>query len=135
MNTGLFWGQIAVYRYGGALESGAIPPHCSTSHCPHSWCNGQGGIAYDSQSTLIVMRGTLTGQRYVDILRPDVGPFLKGLPGAVFQQDNARPHAASCSRLRTFSDSPMAGSLPLFFPCRARVGSAETADAIVSLCT
>ncbi|GFX07775.1 transposable element Tcb1 transposase [Trichonephila clavipes] len=25
-----------------------------------------GGIAYDSQSTLIVMRGTLTGQRYVD---------------------------------------------------------------------
>ncbi|GFW45493.1 transposable element Tc1 transposase [Trichonephila clavipes] len=25
-----------------------------------------GTIAYDSQSTLIVMRGTLTGQRYVD---------------------------------------------------------------------
>ncbi|GFU93812.1 transposable element Tcb2 transposase [Trichonephila clavipes] len=49
--------------------------------------------AYDSQSTLIVMRGTLTGQRYVvDILRPHVGPFLNGLPGAIFQQDNARPH-------------------------------------------
>ncbi|GFV42922.1 transposable element Tcb2 transposase [Trichonephila clavipes] len=30
-----------------------------------------GAIAYDSRSTLIVMRGTLTGQRYVDdILRP-----------------------------------------------------------------
>ncbi|GFW55558.1 transposable element Tcb1 transposase [Trichonephila clavipes] len=44
-----------------------------------------GGIAYDSRSTLIVMRGTLTGQRYVDdILRPHVGPFLNGLPGAVF---------------------------------------------------
>ncbi|GFS80823.1 DDE_3 domain-containing protein [Trichonephila clavipes] len=28
-------------------------------------------IAYDSRSTLVVMRGTLTGQRYVDdILRP-----------------------------------------------------------------
>ncbi|GFU50971.1 transposable element Tcb1 transposase [Trichonephila clavipes] len=36
-----------------------------------------GGIAYDSRSTLIVMRGTLTGQRYVDeILLPHVGPFL-----------------------------------------------------------
>ncbi|GFX18434.1 transposable element Tcb2 transposase [Trichonephila clavipes] len=30
-----------------------------------------GAIAYDSRSTLIVMRGILTGQRYVDdILRP-----------------------------------------------------------------
>ncbi|GFV12588.1 hypothetical protein TNCV_4425411 [Trichonephila clavipes] len=44
-----------------------------------------GAIAYDSRSTLIVMRGTLTGQRYVDdILRPHVGPFLNGLPGAKF---------------------------------------------------
>ncbi|GFT07097.1 transposable element Tcb2 transposase [Trichonephila clavipes] len=54
-----------------------------------------GAIAYDSRSTLIVMRGTLTGQRYVDgILRPHVGPFLNGRPGAIFQQDNARPHTA-----------------------------------------
>ncbi|GFV44278.1 transposable element Tc1 transposase [Trichonephila clavipes] len=51
--------------------------------------------AYDSRSTLIVMRGTLTGQLYVDdILRPQVGPFLNVLPGAIFQQDNARPHTA-----------------------------------------
>ncbi|GFU13924.1 transposable element Tcb2 transposase [Trichonephila clavipes] len=48
-------------------------------------------IAYDSRSTLIVMRGTLTGHRYVDnIFRPHVGPFLNGLPGAIFQQDNAQ---------------------------------------------
>ncbi|GFX08042.1 DDE_3 domain-containing protein [Trichonephila clavipes] len=41
------------------------------------------------------MRGTLTGQRYIDnILRPLVGPFLSGLPRAIFQQDNARPHTA-----------------------------------------
>ncbi|GFU20935.1 uncharacterized protein TNCV_3005081 [Trichonephila clavipes] len=87
MNTGLFWGQmITVYGCGGALVSGTIPPHCSTSHCPHSWCNGLGAIAYDSRSTLIVMRGTLTGQRYVDeILRPHVGPFLNGLSGTIFQ--------------------------------------------------
>ncbi|GFW68606.1 HTH_Tnp_Tc3_2 domain-containing protein [Trichonephila clavipes] len=44
MNPGLFWGQmITVYGCGGALVSGTIPPHCSTSHCPHSWCNGLGG--------------------------------------------------------------------------------------------
>ncbi|GFT04489.1 DDE_3 domain-containing protein [Trichonephila clavipes] len=42
-----------------------------------------------------MMHGALTGQRYVDdILRPHVGPFLNGLPGAIFQQDNARPHTA-----------------------------------------
>ncbi|GFX51406.1 transposable element Tc1 transposase [Trichonephila clavipes] len=41
------------------------------------------------------MRGTLTGQHYVDdILRPYVGPFLKGPPGAIFQQNNARPLTA-----------------------------------------
>ncbi|GFV71678.1 DDE_3 domain-containing protein [Trichonephila clavipes] len=41
------------------------------------------------------MRGTLTGQRYVDdILRLPVGPFLNGLPGEIFLQDNARPHTA-----------------------------------------
>ncbi|GFV70313.1 transposable element Tcb2 transposase [Trichonephila clavipes] len=55
--------------------------------------------AYDSQSTLIVMRGTLTGQRYVDdILRPHLGPFLNGLPGAIFQQDNARPHTTRAAQ-------------------------------------
>ncbi|GFV40414.1 transposable element Tcb2 transposase [Trichonephila clavipes] len=54
-----------------------------------------GAIAYDSRSTLIVMRGTLTGQHYVeDIHRPHVGPFLNGLPGAIFQPDNARPYTA-----------------------------------------
>ncbi|GFU25203.1 transposable element Tcb2 transposase [Trichonephila clavipes] len=55
----------------------------------------RGAIAYDNWSTLIVMRGTLTGQSYADdILQPHVGPFLNGLPGAVFQQDNTCPHTA-----------------------------------------
>ncbi|GFS59620.1 transposable element Tcb2 transposase [Trichonephila clavipes] len=54
-----------------------------------------GVIAYDNESTLFVMRGTLTGQCYVDdILRPHVGPFLNGLSGALFLQGNARPHTA-----------------------------------------
>ncbi|GFW92154.1 hypothetical protein TNCV_3540401 [Trichonephila clavipes] len=79
------------------------------------------------------MRGTLTDQRYVDhILRPHVGPFLNGLPGAIFQQDNALPHAAGVAQ---DIDSSISSSLSRFVPCRARVGSAKTADAIVSLCT
>ncbi|GFT56410.1 transposable element Tc1 transposase [Trichonephila clavipes] len=71
-------------------------PHTVLRHTAHTavvmvW----GSIAYDSRSTLIVMRVTLTGQRYFDdILRPHVGPLINGLPGAIFQQDNARPHTA-----------------------------------------
>ncbi|GFV77952.1 transposable element Tcb2 transposase [Trichonephila clavipes] len=96
-----------------------------------------GAIAYDSQSTLIGMRGTLMGQRYVDdILRPHVGPFLNGLQGAILQRDNARPHTARIAKdfLRHFQTS-MADLLPRFVPCRARVGSAKTVDAIVTLFT
>ncbi|GFU75142.1 transposable element Tcb2 transposase [Trichonephila clavipes] len=60
-----------------------------------------GAIAYDSRSTLIAMRGTLTGQRYVeDILRPHIGPFLNGLPGTIFQQDNVRPHTHVWNQLK-----------------------------------
>ncbi|GFU22044.1 transposable element Tcb1 transposase [Trichonephila clavipes] len=85
--------RIRVWRRPG--ERYNSPHTVLTSHCSHSWCNGLGTITYDSRSTLIVMRGTLTGQRYVDyILRPHVGPFLNDLPGASFQQDNARPHTA-----------------------------------------
>ncbi|GFV27018.1 DDE_3 domain-containing protein [Trichonephila clavipes] len=61
------------------------------------------------------MRGTLTGQRYVDdILRPHVGPFLDGLPGAIFLQDNARPHTARVAQdfLRQFQTLPW----PTLFP-------------------
>ncbi|GFU91024.1 transposable element Tcb2 transposase [Trichonephila clavipes] len=80
-----------------------------------------GAKAYGSRSTLIVMRGTLTGQRYVDdILRAHVGPFLNGLPGAIFQQDNARPHTARVAQdfLRHFQ---ILSWLARFVPCRVRV--------------
>ncbi|GFX33609.1 transposable element Tcb2 transposase [Trichonephila clavipes] len=70
------------------------------------WCPGQFPVechrlpkGNDIRSTLIVMRGTLTGQCYVDdILRPHLGPFLNGLPGQACSK--------SCSRLPTsFSNS------------------------------
>ncbi|GFT12892.1 transposable element Tc1 transposase [Trichonephila clavipes] len=74
-----------------------------------------GTIAYDSRSTLIVMHGTLTGQRYVDdILRPHVGPFLNGLTGAIVQQGNARPHTARVAQdfLRHFQTLPRPARSP-----------------------
>ncbi|GFW34415.1 transposable element Tcb1 transposase [Trichonephila clavipes] len=94
--------------------------------------------AYDSRSTLIVIRGTLTGQRYVDdILRPHVGPFLNGLPVAIFQQDNARPHTARVAQdfRRHFQTLTWLARSPDLSSCKGRLGSAKTADAIVSLCT
>ncbi|GFX10718.1 DDE_3 domain-containing protein [Trichonephila clavipes] len=65
------------------------------------------------------MRGTLTGQRYVDdILRPHVGPFLNGLPGAIFQQVNARPHTARVAQdfLRHFQTLPWPARSPDLSP-------------------
>ncbi|GFV68971.1 transposable element Tcb2 transposase [Trichonephila clavipes] len=109
--------RVRVWRRSG--ERYNSPTHCSTSHCPHSSCNGLGAIAYDSRSTLIVMGGTLTGQRYVDdILRPHVGPFLNGLPGAIFQQDYARPHTSRVAQdfLRHFQILPWPARSPDLSP-------------------
>ncbi|GFU00656.1 DDE_3 domain-containing protein [Trichonephila clavipes] len=118
MNPGLFWVQmITVYECGGALVSGTIP-HSVLRHTARTagvmvWR----ALAYDSRSTLVVMHGTLTGQRYVDdILRPHVGLFLNGLLGAIFQQDNARPHTANVAQdfLRHFQN--------LSWPARSPIG-------------
>ncbi|GFX04068.1 transposable element Tcb2 transposase [Trichonephila clavipes] len=51
----------------------------------------------------------MTTQRYVhDILKPHVLPLMQRLPGAIFQQDNARPHTARVSQdcLRTVTTLP-----------------------------
>ncbi|GFT11526.1 transposable element Tcb2 transposase [Trichonephila clavipes] len=128
-----------MYGCGGALVSGTIPPHTVLRHTVRTadvmvW----GAIAYDSRSPLILMPGTVTWQQYVDdIMRHHVGFILNSLPGAILHQDNARPHTRRLAQdsLRPFSDSYTAGPLPRFVPCRARVGSAKTADAIVLLCT
>ncbi|UYV67159.1 hypothetical protein LAZ67_4004146 [Cordylochernes scorpioides] len=54
-----------------------------------------GAIAYDSRSPLLRIQGTMTAQRYVDdVLRPVTLPYLQGVPNALYQQYNARPHTA-----------------------------------------
>ncbi|GFX68785.1 transposable element Tcb2 transposase [Trichonephila clavipes] len=95
-------------------------PHTLLRHTTHTagvmvW----GAIAYDSRSTLIVMLGALTGQRYVDdILRPHVGPLLNGLPGAIFQKGNVHPHTARVAQdfLRHFQTLPWQARSPDLSP-------------------
>ncbi|GFX17201.1 transposable element Tcb2 transposase [Trichonephila clavipes] len=46
----------------------------------------------------VLIQGTMTAQWYVHgILQPHVLPLMQRLPGAIFQQDNARPHTARVS--------------------------------------
>ncbi|GFV20413.1 transposable element Tcb1 transposase [Trichonephila clavipes] len=106
-----------VWRHPGELYNS---PHTVLRHTARTagvmvW----GAIAYDSRSTLIGMRGTLTGQRYFDdILLPHEGPFLNGLPGVSFQQDNARPHTARVAPhfLRHFQTLPWPARSPGLSP-------------------
>ncbi|GFU85274.1 DDE_3 domain-containing protein [Trichonephila clavipes] len=119
MNPGFFGGQMrTVYGCGGALVSSTIPTvlrHTART----AGVMVLGAIAYDSRFTLIVMRGTLTSQRYVDgILRPHVRPFLNDLPRAIFRQDNARTHTARVAQdfLRHFQTLPWPAHSPDLSP-------------------
>ncbi|GFS57644.1 transposable element Tcb1 transposase [Trichonephila clavipes] len=52
-------------------------------------------ISFESRSSLVVIRGTLTAHQYVDdILITVLLPYLLQYTGLIFQQDNARPHTA-----------------------------------------
>ncbi|GFW75262.1 transposable element Tcb2 transposase [Trichonephila clavipes] len=56
-------------------------------------------IAYITWSPLVLIRGTMTTQRYVhDILHPHELPLTQRVPGAVFEEDNALPLTARVSQ-------------------------------------
>ncbi|GFV66214.1 transposable element Tcb2 transposase [Trichonephila clavipes] len=74
-----------------------------------------GAIAYNTRSPRVLIRGTMTAQRNVnDILQPHVLPLMQWLPGAIFQQDNARPYTARVSKdcLRTVTILPWSSRSP-----------------------
>ncbi|GFX21346.1 transposable element Tcb2 transposase [Trichonephila clavipes] len=51
-----------------------------------------GAIVYNTQSSPVLIRGTMIAQRYVhDILQPHVLPLMPWIPGAYFKQNNALP--------------------------------------------
>ncbi|GFW09570.1 transposable element Tcb2 transposase [Trichonephila clavipes] len=79
------------------------------------------GIAYNTRSPLVLNRGTMSAQRYVhDILQPHVLPLMQWLPGALFQQDNARPHMARVSQdcVRTVTTLSWPARSPDLFPIK-----------------
>ncbi|GFU73860.1 uncharacterized protein TNCV_554881 [Trichonephila clavipes] len=85
-----------------------------------------GDIAYNTWSPLVLIRGTMTAQRYVhDILQPHVLPLMQRLPGATFQQDNAQPHTArvpqDCLSLHCYYPS-LTCPIPIFVSNRAYLG-------------
>ncbi|GFS73967.1 transposable element Tcb1 transposase [Trichonephila clavipes] len=78
-----------------------------------------GAIAYNTRSPLVVIRSTMTAQRYVhDILQPHVLPLMQRLPGAIFQQDNARYHTERVSQdcLHNVTTLPWSARSPYLSP-------------------
>ena len=54
-----------------------------------------GGKTTTQKLELVVIRGTLNAQRYIqDVLEPVVIPFINHRRDVIYQQDNARPHVA-----------------------------------------
>ncbi|GFT17774.1 transposable element Tcb2 transposase [Trichonephila clavipes] len=90
-----------------------------------------GAIAYNTQSPLVLIRGTMTAHRYIhDILQPHVLPLMQWLIGAIFQQDNAWPYTASVSLdcLHTVITLLWPARSPDFVSTRAYLGSFGTAS-------
>ena len=86
-------GRIHVRRYAGErhLPECIIQRHTGRTPGVMVW----GAIAYHGRSQLLRIMGNLNSNRYIgEVLEPEVVPFLQGIRGAVFQQDNARPHVA-----------------------------------------
>ncbi|GFY23494.1 transposable element Tcb1 transposase [Trichonephila clavipes] len=78
-------------------------------------------IAYNTRSSLVLIRGSMTAQRYVhDILQPHVLLLMQRLPGAIFQQDNSQPHTVRVSQdcLRTDTTLPWLARSPNLSPIK-----------------
>ncbi|GFT84372.1 transposable element Tcb2 transposase [Trichonephila clavipes] len=89
--------RTRVWRRTGQRSDPAfiVERHTAISQGVTVW----GAISWDTRSSLVVLQGTLTARRYVDdILTQIVLPMLSSRPGAIYQQDNARPHTARLSQ-------------------------------------
>ncbi|GFU63773.1 hypothetical protein TNCV_3321701 [Trichonephila clavipes] len=95
-----FWAhdsRISGKRYAGerCLPECVIERHSDLTPGVMVW----GVISYYGRSNLLRIEGNLNSNRYVhEELNPEFVPFLYGIPGAIFQQDNARPHVAKSVR-------------------------------------
>ncbi len=90
--------RVRVRRLPGERESPdcIMESHRSQTPGVMVW----GAISYDMKSELVFFEGTVTARSYVEnVVNPVVIPFLANINGAVFQQDNARPHTANITRM------------------------------------
>ncbi|GFV26973.1 HTH_Tnp_Tc3_2 domain-containing protein [Trichonephila clavipes] len=102
--------RTRVEAHRPAVRSGI---YCRAAYSNFTRCDSVGAISWDTRSSLVVLQGTLTARRYVDdILTPIVLPMLSSRPGAIYQQDNARPHTARLSQQRLFKDMTSYHGLP-----------------------
>ncbi|GFX27839.1 transposable element Tc1 transposase [Trichonephila clavipes] len=95
-------GRIRVMRYAGErhIPECIIERHSRRTPGVTVW----GALANHGRSQLLRNMGNLNSTRYFnEVLQPQAIPFLQGLPGAVFQQDNARPHVAKT--VKSYLDS------------------------------
>ncbi|GFW80609.1 transposable element Tcb2 transposase [Trichonephila clavipes] len=116
-NLGSDDNPVRVWRPHGERLNPAFALHRHTA--PTAGVMVCGAIAYNTWSPLVWIRGTMTAQRYVHgILQPHVLPLMQRLPGAIFKQENARPHTARVSRdcLRTVTPLPWPAQSPDLFP-------------------
>ncbi|GFW00433.1 transposable element Tc1 transposase [Trichonephila clavipes] len=92
--------------YDGRFRDRSYADECYLPECVisrHSSITARvmvwGVISYHGQSNLLRIEGNLNSNRCVrEVLQPEVIPFLQGPPGAIFQQDNARPHVPKTVR-------------------------------------
>ncbi|GFV66471.1 transposable element Tcb2 transposase [Trichonephila clavipes] len=102
-------GRIHVRHYSGErhIPECIIERHSRRAPGVMVWC----AIAYHGRSQLLRIVGNLNSTRYInEVLQPQAIPFLQGLPEAVFQQDNARPHVAKT--VKSYLDSQQVKLLP-----------------------
>ncbi|GFT08290.1 HTH_Tnp_Tc3_2 domain-containing protein [Trichonephila clavipes] len=124
--------RTRVWRRTGQRSDPAfiVERHTAISQGVTVW----GAISWDTRSSLVVLQGTLTARRYVDdILTPIVLPMLSSRPGAIYQQDNARPHTARLSQqcLQGYDVLPWPARSPRSFANRACLERAGKATAAV----
>ncbi|GFW18842.1 transposable element Tcb2 transposase [Trichonephila clavipes] len=90
------------------VYSGAKPDQCGMSQIDKRLCLVMNpGLFWGQMITVFGCGGALVS-----------GPFLNGLPGAIFQQDNARPHTARVAQdfLRHFQTLPWPARSPDLSP-------------------
>ncbi|GFS60420.1 transposable element Tcb2 transposase [Trichonephila clavipes] len=95
----------------------ALQRHTAPTASVMAW----GAIAYNTRSPLVLIRGSMTAQRYAhDILQSHVLPLMQRLPGAIFQQDNAPSPTARVSQdcLHTVTTIPWPAQSPYWSPIK-----------------